>query len=174
MKSKKMNVVCIMLAVLLIVVSGLYINEKLTDSKSEEAVSTNVTNQENKEDSATESEEETTTTNQEKVDYSDFLNSEQGWAFKSKCFEFLKSYLAGDEAYIKSSLVKQEDIYAYGHTFDQLQYMEFRFINYDEATKTANADYILEPESEDSFDYLDLTLQLIDGEWKVLSYGLEK
>lgn len=170
-----MNAVCIILVVLLIVVSGLYINEKATDTKNEEVISTSSANQENKEVDITEEiEEETTKADQEKVDYSDFLYSEQGWAFKSKCFEFLKAYLSGDESYIKSSLVKQEDIYTYGHTFDELQYMEFRFINYDEATKTANADYILEPKSEDSFDYLDLTLQLIDGEWKVLFYGLEK
>lgn len=188
MSSKRMKAVCVVLAVFLICVLGLYIEEKISDSKNNdrqtEAVSGNGNlvaidtvkyEDANVEDTNEGESEDQTTTEEEKVDYSEFLNSQEGRMLKTQSFQFAKAYLTGDEEYIKNCLIDQDKIQdTYQYTFNDLEYMEFRFYSYDEENKTAYVDYILGVDNDQGYDYLDISWKLVDGEWKVEWYGLEK
>ena len=186
--AKKMNAICIILAVLLIGISGLYIKEKISDSKDNDtqievnsgsdnviATEANELGYTNIEDKVENENLTTVSVEQDKEDNSEFLNSNEGRTLKIKSFEFIKAYLVGDEEYIQNSLIEPDgkgDIYPF--TFEHLGYMEFRFHSYDKDTQEAFVDYILAGDTSDSWDYLDITWKLVEGEWRVAWYGLEK
>lgn len=113
------------------------------------------------------------------LDNDKFLKSEEGQDFQINAWKFAKAFLDGDLEYIKSNLITPKDydeIYSYQNKFSNLEYMLFRFNNFDNKTKIAQGDYILlfNQNIYDGNIYLEFTMKLDNGKWKIIDYVVEK
>ncbi len=68
---------------------------------------------------------------------------------------------------------KDINCYSENEGFSKIEYMIFRFLDYDAENQSANAEYIIKMEETDSFMYFDFKMKLDKGKWKIVTYGLD-
>ena len=105
-----------------------------------------------------------------------FLKSQEGIEFQAGSWRLSKAYFDGDRKYIQNNMLnttKDINCYSENKGFSKIEYMIFRFLDYDAENKSANAEYIIKMEKTDSFIYLDFKMKLDNGKWKIITYGLD-
>lgn len=113
------------------------------------------------------------TTYKELLSNDRFLKSSQGIAFQALCYKVAKAYYSGDMEYITK--ISFDNPYAVDDTsdFSEIDTMIFRLLEYEEETKEAFADYMVQPNAGEAFEYLQIRMKQIEGEWKLISLGLD-
>lgn len=100
-----------------------------------------------------------------------------GLDFQAVTDKFAKAYLAGDVEAMKSCLSDPDsgknDFSMEGRPVDDAS-LTLKLDPQKIKENTASVEYEILPAGRDSFDYLYLELEKINGEWKVKFYGLEK
>lgn len=112
---------------------------------------------------------------QQLLDNKEFLNSIEGMDYQFKSWHFAKAFFNGDLEYIKNHLMdsnKLED-YNYKNQFNKIQGLIFRFHEYDNKTKLAYGEYIVQVNKDDGLIYLEFRMILDNGEWKIISYSVD-
>lgn len=107
---------------------------------------------------------------------SDFLNSTEGVKFQVTTWRFAKAFFCSDKAEMKKYL--KDGIEADPYEKDVFLDIEYLILKWSLdsiwAEDRIGASYQFQLEGEDSDTYLSLSMEKVDGEWKVASYGLEK
>lgn len=121
--------------------------------------------------------EESTKDNQKIYTYSsDFLNSTEGVKFQAATWRFAKAFFCSDKDEMKKYLKDGVEVKPYEKdVFLDIEYLILKWSLDSILTEDRiGASYQFHLEGEDSDAYLSLSMEQIDGEWKVASYGLEK
>lgn len=168
MKSRKYRLLIIGMFALLFLIGCEKVNPAANniDSKVQMEIQKDDNKQQHEADKAT----------QQILDDNKFLKSQEGLEFQANSWKLAKAYFNGNKKYIRDNLLDlQKDIHCYNvdKGFSKIDYMIFRFTEYDPGSKSAKAEYIVKMENTDSLAYFDFTLKLINGKWKIVSYGLD-
>jgi hypothetical protein len=112
---------------------------------------------------------------QQIIDNNDFLTSFEGTQYQISSFYFARAFLKSDYDYIKENLLDQSNLekYDYKKQLSDIECMVARMHKYDKQNQTVNGEYMLQISKDDSFFYLEFTMKLVDGKWKIVDYQVD-
>ncbi|WBW96475.1 hypothetical protein [Oceanirhabdus sp. W0125-5] len=177
---KKYLTVLIIVLIVSIALLGCTNNNKESEETSKNeiiTISEKSTQNHTKVDNKTKNNTNNLNENAQKLEHKDkFLKSKEGHDFQVVSWKFTKAYLSGDVSAMKSYLINPENKDNYYNTenkFDDVEFLILKLDPNDIKEDRIIAEYEFCLKNTDYYQYLNLEMKKINGEWKVKFYGLQ-